>query len=40
MNVGTVATGINVGVVRHDTNEIIEYVHQNSTGNFHYLTHY
>ena len=32
MNVGTVATGINVGVVRHDTNEIIEYVHQNSTG--------
>nr|DAM61198.1 MAG TPA: hypothetical protein [Caudoviricetes sp.] len=32
MNVGTVATGINVGVVRSDTNEIIEYVHQNSTG--------
>lgn len=32
MNVGTVATGINVGVVRPDTNEIIEYVHQNSTG--------
>lgn len=32
MNVGTVATGINVGVVRYDTNEIIEYVHQNSTG--------
>lgn len=32
MNVGTLATGINVGVVRSDTNEIIEYVHQNSTG--------
>ncbi len=32
MNVGTIATGINVGVVRSDTNEIIEYVHQNSTG--------
>lgn len=32
MNAGTVATGINVGVVRSDTNEIIEYVHQNSTG--------
>lgn len=32
MNIGTVATGINVGVVRSDTNEVIEYVHQNSTG--------
>ena len=32
MNVGTVTTGINVGVVSYDTNEIIEYVHQNSTG--------
>ena len=32
MNVGTLATGINVGVVRADTNEVIEYVHQNSTG--------
>ena len=32
MNVGTVATGINVGVVKSDTNEVIEYVHQNSTG--------
>lgn len=32
MNVGTVATGINVGVVRSDTDEIIEYVYQNSTG--------
>ena len=32
LNVGTVTTGINVGVVSYDTNEIIEYVHQNSTG--------
>lgn len=32
MNVGAVATGINVGVVRSDTDEVIEYVHQNSTG--------
>ena len=32
MDVGTVATGINVGVVSCDTNEVIEYVHQNSTG--------
>lgn len=32
MNVGTVATGVNVGVVRADTNEVIEYVRQNSTG--------
>lgn len=31
MNVGTVATGVNVGVVRADTNEVIEYVRQNST---------
>ncbi len=31
MNVGAIATGINVGVVRADTNEIIEYVHQNAT---------
>ena len=31
MNVGTIATGVNVGVVRADTNEIIEYVHQNAT---------
>lgn len=31
MNVGAMATGVNVGVVRADTNEIIEYVHQNAT---------
>lgn len=31
MNVGAIATGVNVGVVRADTNEIIEYVHQNAT---------
>ena len=31
MNIGAIATGINVGVVRADTNEIIEYVHQNAT---------
>ena len=31
MNVGEMATGVNVGVVRADTNEIIEYVHQNAT---------
>lgn len=31
MNVGTVATGVNIGVVKADTNEVIEYVRQNST---------
>ena len=35
MNVGVIATGINVGVVRADTNEIIEYVHQNATSTVH-----
>lgn len=35
MNVGAIATGINVGVVRADTNEIIEYVHQNATSTVH-----
>lgn len=35
MNIGAIATGINVGVVRADTNEIIEYVHQNATSMVH-----
>lgn len=35
MNVGAIATGVNVGVVRADTNEIIEYVHQNATSTVH-----
>ena len=35
MNVGAIATGINVGVVRADTNEVIEYVHQNATSTVH-----
>ena len=35
MNVGAIATGINVGVVTADTNEIIEYVHQNATSMVH-----
>lgn len=35
MNAGAIATGINVGVVRADTNEVIEYVHQNATSTVH-----
>lgn len=35
MNVGAIATGVNVGVVRADTNEIIEYVYQNAVSTVH-----